>query len=69
MDAQRYLREKERLSQALNGEDRLDGAVDAITAVLKDHNIDLMPLTALDVFCHTLETLHLAKLNLSEYTQ
>lgn len=35
MDATKYLKEKERLSQALNGQENLDGAVTAITDALK----------------------------------
>lgn len=61
MDAEKYLQEKERLSQALNGQENLDGAVTAITDALKKYNLNLMPGTAFDVMCFTLETIHLGK--------
>ena len=61
MDAGKYLQERERLSQALNGQENLDGAVTAITDALKKYNLNLMPGTAFDVMCFTLETIHLGK--------
>ncbi len=61
MTAEHYLQEKERLSQALNGQDSLNSAVDAITDALKKHNLHLMPGTAFDVMCFALETLHLQR--------
>lgn len=61
MDATKYLKEKERLSQALNGQKNLDGAVTAITDALKKYNLNMMPGTAFDVMCFTLETIHLGK--------
>ena len=60
MNAELYLMEKERLSQALNGQDNLDGAVTAITEALKKYNLNLMPGTAFDVMRFTLETIHLS---------
>ena len=57
--AEKYLMEKERLSQALNGQENLDGAVTAITDALKKYNLNLMPGTAFDVMRFTLETIHL----------
>lgn len=59
MDAEKHLMEKERLSQALNGQENLDGAVTAITDALKKYNLNLMPGTAFDVMRFTLETIHL----------
>ena len=59
MNAELYLMEKERLSQAPNGQDNLDGAVTAITEALKKYNLNLMPGTAFDVMRFTLETIHL----------
>nr|DAV93398.1 MAG TPA: hypothetical protein [Caudoviricetes sp.] len=57
MNAEKYLEEKARLSQALNGQENLDSAVTAITDVLKKYNLNLMPGTAFDVMCFTLETI------------
>ena len=64
MDAAKYLREKERLSQALNGQENLDSVVSAITDTLKKYNLSLMPETAFDVMCFTLETIHLGNYDL-----
>jgi len=61
VDAAKYLRDKGRLSQALNGQENLDGAVTDITNALQKHNLDMMPETAFDVMCFTLETIHLGK--------
>lgn len=66
MTAEHYLQEKERLSQSMNGQDRLMEAVNDITETLKKHNINLMPGTAFDVMAFTLETIHLGKINLPE---
>ena len=66
VEAEKYLQEKERLSQALNGQENLDGAVTAITDALKKYNLDLMPGTAFDVMCFTLETIHLDKYDAPE---
>ena len=66
MTAEHYLQEKERLSKALNGQDRLMEAVKDITEVLKKHNIALMPGVALDVMSFTMETIHLGKFDLSD---
>ena len=66
MNAEKYLKEKERLSQALNGQENLDGAVTAITDALKKYNLNLMPGTAFDVMRFTLETIHLGKYDAPE---
>ena len=66
MTAEHYIQEKERLSQTLNGQDRLMEAVKSITAVLEKHNIDLMPGVAFDVMSFTLETIHLGKFDIPE---
>lgn len=66
MTAEHYIQEKERLSQALNGQDRLMEAVKDITATLEKHNINLMPGTAFDVVVFTLETIHLGKIDLPD---
>lgn len=66
MTAEHYLSEKKRLSQALNGQDRLMEAVNDITEVLEKHNIRLMPGVAFDVVVFTLETIHLGKINLPD---
>lgn len=67
MTAEHYLQEKERLSQALHGQDNLYGAVTTITDALKKYNLDLMPETAFDVMCFTLETIHLNSFNFSKF--
>ena len=64
MNAEKYLEEKARLSQALNGQENLDSAVTAITDVLKKYNLNLMPGTAFDVMCFTLETMLLGNYDL-----
>lgn len=66
MTAEHYLQEKERLSRAMNGQDRLMEAVKDITETLEKHNISLMPGVAFDVMAFTLETIHLGKINLPE---
>lgn len=66
MDAEHHIQEKERLSLAMNGRDRLMEAVADITEALKKHNLDKMPGVALDVAAFTLETLHLSQLNLRD---
>ncbi len=67
MDAERHLKEKERLNQALNG--NLAQAVEDVTAALRKNNIDYSPGIAFDVCVYTIEELHLEKLNLSKYAQ
>lgn len=67
MDAERHLREKERLNQALNG--NLARAVDDIIAALRKNNIDYSSGIAFDVCVYAIEELHLEKLNLSKYVQ
>ena len=63
MDAEKYLAEKQRLSQAMNGQENLDSVVTAITDALKRYNLNLMPGTAFDVMMFTLETIHLGSYN------
>ena len=67
MNAEKYLEEKARLSQALNGQENLDSAVTAITDVLKKYNLNLMPGTAFDVMCFTLETMHLGNYDFNQH--
>lgn len=67
MDAERHLKEKERLNQALNG--NLDQAVEDIIAALRESNIDYSPEIAFDVCVYAIEELHLEKLNFSKYVQ
>ena len=66
MTAEHYIQEKERLSQALNGQDRLMEAVKDVTETLRKHNIHLMPGLSLDVTVFTLETLHLVQMDLRD---
>ena len=67
MNAEKYLRTEKILSQTLNGDEKLASVVTDFTEVLKKHNIAFMPETAFDLFCFTLETIHLEKLNISEF--
>lgn len=69
MNAEKYLKEKEWLSQALNGEENLKNAVTDITAVLKKFNLDAQPRTAFDFMIFTLETIHLEKFTVSDFVQ
>lgn len=66
MKAEEYIKEKERLSQALNGEEKLNAAITDIALALERNGIDLMPGIAFDVMKFTLETLHLEKFNLPD---
>lgn len=65
MTAEHYLKEKERLSQALNGQDRLMEAVKDITEILSKYNLHVMPCLSYDVVRFTLETRHMEKFDLS----
>jgi hypothetical protein len=67
MKAEQYLKRKESLSLALNGQDRLMDAAKDIEETLTKYNLDSMPETAFDVMCFTLETIHLRKINLSKF--
>ena len=67
MKAEQYLKRKESLSLALNGQDRLMDAAKDIEETLTKYNLDSMPKTAFDVMCFTLETIHLRKINLSKF--
>ena len=49
MTAEKYLREKERLSQALGSPEKLQGVTTAIVDTLTKYNLDGMPWTAFDV--------------------
>lgn len=66
MTAEHYLKEKELLSRAMNGQDRLMEAVKDITEVFAKHNIHLMPGVALDVAVFALETIQLDQINLRD---
>ena len=52
------------ISSANCRQENLDSAVTAITDVLKKYNLNLMPGTAFDVMCFTLETMHLGNYDL-----
>lgn len=64
MNAEKHVREKERLNLVLNG--KLPQVVEDITVALRKNNIDLSPGIALDVCIYTIEELHLEKLMLSK---
>ncbi len=67
MTAEKYLLKKERLSQAMNGQENLESAVTAITDALKKYNLDGMPETAFDLMCFALETIHLERFNVTGF--
>lgn len=69
MTAEKYLREKERLSQALGSPEKLKGVTTAIVDTLTKYNLDGMPETAFDVMCFTLETIHLEKFDVKKLVQ
>lgn len=63
LDAEKHVREKERLNQALNG--KLTQAVDDIKDALRRNNIEHSAGIAVDVCIYAIEELHLERLNLS----
>lgn len=67
MNAEKHLKEKERLNQALNG--NLAQAVGDVTAALRKNNIECSPGIAFDVCVFTIEEIHLEKLNFSKCAQ
>lgn len=67
MDAEKHLKEKERLNQVLNG--NLSQAVEDVTAALRKNNIEYSPGIAFDVCVFAIEELHLEKFNLSKCAQ
>lgn len=64
MDAEKHVREKERLNQALNGE--LDSFVESAKTLFLKYNIDSMPGIGFDLCRYVIEELHIARLNLPE---
>ena len=67
LDAEKHVREKERLNQALNG--KLAQVVDDIKDALIRNNIEHSAGIAVDVCIYTIEELHLERLNLSRSVQ
>lgn len=65
MNAEKYVIDKERLNNALNG--RLENITNDIKEVLKKYNIESMKELSYDVFCFILETLHLDKLDIDSF--
>lgn len=65
MNVEKYINEKERLNNALNG--RLEDVENDINEVLKKYNIESMPELSYDVFCFALETLHLDKFDIDKF--
>lgn len=65
MNAEKYVIDKERLNNALNG--RLENITNDIKEVLKKYSIESMPELSYDVFCFILETLHLDKLDIDSF--
>lgn len=65
MDAEKHIREKERLNQALSG--KLSDLQSEMEQLFKKYSIDNTPGLAHDVSCFVIEELHLKKFNLPEY--
>lgn len=65
MNAEKYVIDKERLNNALNG--RLENITNDIKEVLEKYNIESMKELSYDVFCFILETLHLDKLDIDSF--
>lgn len=65
MDAEKHIREKERLNQALSG--KLSDLQSEMEQLFKKYDIDCTPGLAHDVSCFVIEELHLKKFNLPEY--
>jgi hypothetical protein len=64
MDPEKYLRFEKLLIQSMGGEERFKAAITDITTTLRRHNLDMMPELASDMFCHTMETIHLKTFSL-----
>jgi hypothetical protein len=62
MNAEKHVRERQRLNQALNG--NLDKTCESIKKCLVENCIDASPGIAFDTFCYVLEEFHLERLNL-----
>lgn len=65
MDAEKHIKEKERLNQALNG--KLDSFVWDAKALLTEYNVDSMPGVGFDLCRYAIEELHMDRLNLPEW--
>lgn len=65
MDAEKHIKEKERLNQALNG--KLDSFVVAVKVLLTEYNVDSMPGVGFDLCRYVIEELHMDRLNLPEW--
>ena len=65
IDAEKHIREKERLNQALN--ENLPNVQTDLEDVFKKYGIDAMPSLAHDVSCFVIEELYLKRFNLPKY--
>jgi hypothetical protein len=65
MDAEKHIREKERLNQALSN--RLSEMQSEMEQLFKKYDIDAMPGLAHDVSCYVIEELYLSRFNLPKY--
>ena len=65
MDAEKHIREKERLNQALSG--KLPEVQNELGQVFRKYGVDAMPSLAHDVSCYVIEELYLESFNLPEY--
>ena len=64
-DAEKHIREKTRLNQALN--EKLPAMQEELEDVFKKYGIDAMLGLAHDVSCFVIEELYLKRFNLPEY--
>lgn len=65
MDAEKHIREKERLNQALSG--KLPEVQNELGQVFRKYGVDAMPSLAHDVSCYVIEELYIGRLSLPEY--
>lgn len=65
MDAEKHIREKERLNQALSN--RLSEMQSEMEQLFKKYDIDAMPGLAHDVSCYVIEELYLSRFSLPKY--
>ncbi len=65
MDAEKHIREKERLNQALSG--KLPEVQNELGQVFRKYGVDAMPNLAHDVSCYVIEEMYIKRFSLPEY--
>ena len=65
MDAEKHIREKERLNQALSG--KLPEVQNELEQVFHKYGVDSMPGLAHDVSCYAIEEIYIKRFSLPEY--